>query len=148
MRSFTGITKGLLFAAIAGGASLALGGCGPDYAIFKVHVASETTPRNDIEECYMTVTDQNGEKVLDRYKLEKVVGSNGAELTLKWGCAGGLTNADIGYFSYSTSRSSGTLNFRVDGVNSNDVPVQTGTQSADVKAFPPEVEVKVVIRGN
>lgn len=147
MRFFTRIATGLFAGVIAAGSSLVLGGCGPDYAIFKIHVASTTTPRNDIEECYMTVTDEAGEKVLDRLKLEKVVQNNGGDITLRWGCGGGLTNADIGYFSYSTSRSSGTLTFQVDGVNNTDVPVQTGKASADVKPYPPEIEVNIAIAG-
>jgi hypothetical protein len=145
MQSLTRISKGLLVGLFAAGASVGLGGCGPDYAIFKVHVASTTTPRNDIEECRMTVTDESGDVILDHFQLEKVVGSNGSELTLKYGCAGGLTNADIGYFSFSTSRSSGTLTFQVDGVNSNGVAVQTGKASGDVRPYPPEVEVNVAI---
>ena len=152
MRSFTRISTGLLVGIIAAGASLALGGCGPDYAIFKVHVASTTTPRNDIEECYMTVTAENGEVVLDRYQLQKVWGATGGETSIKYGCQGGLTNAEIGYFSFSTSRSAGTLTFQVDGVNSQidpvtkkEVVVQTGKASADVKAYPPEIPVDIAI---
>jgi len=146
MRSFTRISTGLLVGIIAAGASLALGGCGPDYAIFKVHIASTTTPRNDIEECYMTITDETGDVVLERYQLQKVWGATGADPSIKWGCAGGLTNADIGYFSFSTSRSSGTyLTFQVDGVNNSEVAVQTGKASAEVKPYPPEIPVDIAI---
>ncbi len=146
MPSFARISKGRLASVLTAGAVLALAGCGPDYAIFKVHVASAKTPRNDIAECYMTVKDQAGATVLDHLKLEKVFGSNGSDITIRWGCEGGLTNADIGYFSFSTSRSSGTLTFQVDATDDGNKVVQTGSASGDVKPFPPEVGVEVVIQ--
>lgn len=140
MRTSTLFRNGLC---AVGFALLGLSGCGPDYAIFKVHVTS-ASPRNDIEACYMTIEDVGtGKLVLDTAPLSKETGvdSSGA-FTLKQGCQGGVTPANVGYFSYSSSRSSGTLRFTVMGTG-NDIGkvLQIRSAEAEVKAYPPEIPV-------
>jgi hypothetical protein len=132
------------FALLAGG----LAGCGPDYAIFAVKVTS-ATPRNDIEVCVMNITDENGVAVVKDFQLERVFGTDSSgQLTAKQGCSGGITPANVGTFSYSTSRSSGTLNFRVDAYSSETQRddahlVESASNQAQVKAYPPEISVEV-----
>jgi hypothetical protein len=127
----------------AGLALLGLSGCGPDYAIFKVHVKS-ANPRNDIEACYMSIQDVGtGKMILDTAPLSKETGVDpSGAFTLKQGCQGGVTPSDVGYFSYSTSRSSGTLRFTVIGTG-NEVSkiLQIRSAEAEVKAYPPEISV-------
>jgi hypothetical protein len=100
MRLLSWFSKGLLGAGLVAGALLSMSGCG-DYAIFKVVITSIDTPLklSEIAYCKITITDENKETVLDHHDLN--------------GCKG-LTNKDIGTFSYSSSRSSGTLNFIVE----------------------------------
>ena len=154
MRSFTQFSKGLFAAGMLATSLVGISGCGPDYALFKVDVSSSTSPRNDIELCRMTVTNGDGRTVLDDFVLETVAGPNDSSgnPTLAQGCGGEMTNAHIGVFSYSSSRTSGTLKFRVDaynapGANGGQKIIQTG-ESADVATamYPPEVQVTVVIK--
>lgn len=145
MRSCTRSSQGLLVAALAMASALGLSGCGPDYAIFAVRVAS-ATPRNDIAECRMTITDANtGAPVLSQYVLKKVVGTDSdGNLAIKQGCQGGLTPANVGTFSYSTSRSGGRLKFIVEAYGDDGTTiVQSGEAEADVQPFPPEVGVQI-----
>jgi hypothetical protein len=68
--------------------------------------------------------------------------------TLRQGCGGALTPAsgNIGTFSYSTSRSSGKLTFKVEGYNDSNAVVQSGASGAqDVAAYPPEIKVEVTM---
>ncbi len=131
----------------AGLALLGLSGCGPDYAIFKVHVTS-AAPRDDIKECRMTITD-NGKKILDEFPLEKEYGTDSAgQPILRQGCEGSMTRADVGYFSYSTSRKSGSLTFTVTGWGGPDnlTVIEQGTSEAkEVKAYPPEITVDIAM---
>jgi hypothetical protein len=154
MRSFTQVSKALFAAGMLAAALVGTSGCGPDYALFKVSVSSSTSPRNDIELCRMTITDENNRTVLDSFVLETVGGppDSSGNPTLTQGCGGGMTNAYIGAFSYSSSRTTGTLKFRVDaynapGSNGGQKIVQTGESApvAPVK-YPPEVPVTVVIK--
>ena len=161
MRSFTRFSKGLLAAGVLAGSLLGMSGCGPDYALFKVEVSSSTSPRNNIEQCRMTITDENGKAVLgavdsngeviptNGFLLKTVAGPNDADghATISQGCAGGLTQGRIGTFSYSSSRTTGTLTFQVNGLNSDNVVVQTGSSDPFApKAYPPEVQVTVTIK--
>jgi hypothetical protein len=154
MRSFTQFSKGLFAAGILAISLAGISGCGPDYALFKVDVSSSTSPRNDIEECRMTITNGDGRTVLDSFVLATVAGppDSSGNLTLAQGCGGGITNAHIGTFSYSSSRTTGTLKFRVDaynasGSNGGQKIVQTGESAAVAPAkYPPEVPVTVVIK--
>jgi hypothetical protein len=143
MRTSTLFRTGLCAAVVAG--TLGLSACGPDYAIYKVHVRS-ASPRDDVEYCYIKITNESGGDVLKLQELEKEYTTDPAGgLALKQGCQGGITKADVGYFSYSTSRKSGSLNFTVLGVdhdNNPDKPVQRADASnVPVKAYPPEIEV-------
>jgi hypothetical protein len=140
MRSPTRFSKGIVAALLAAGAGLGLSACG-DYAIFKVHVGA-TSPRDDIEECRMTIADENGKCVILNVLLLQVAGAPGSPL--KQGCAGGnLTPPDVGFFSYSTSRSSGTFTFTVEALNSSGNVVESKSNGANVAAYPPEVPVEL-----
>jgi hypothetical protein len=148
-------SKALVVAGMLAGPVLGLCGCGPDYAIFKVNVTSTTSPRNNIEECRLTITDENGHLVLDKYSLDPVYGplDSAGNQTLDQGCAAPLTKANIGVLSYSSSRTSGTLTFRVDAWDNKGqqcgytcTPVQTGSSDAKPVAYPPEISVSVVIK--
>jgi hypothetical protein len=145
MRSSAPSSKSLLVAASMAMASLGLSACGPDYAIFKVHVTS-ANPRNDINSCTMTITNEADKDVLKDWVLKKEYSNDGAgNITLKQGCEGGLTKADVGYFSYSSSRSSGSLLFWVKALGDNGELIQTKSARAEVKAFPPEIGVDVAM---
>jgi hypothetical protein len=133
MRSFTQFSKGLLATGMLAASLVGIGGCGPDYSLFKVTVTSSTSPRDDIYECLMTVKDENGNLVLDRYRLKAIYGGAGEHLVQ--GCEAGLTNTNgtIGTLSYSSSRTSGTLTFQVDAFdnsNGGHKVVQTGASDA------------------
>ena len=143
MRLFTRFSKGLLAAGILAACSFGMSACGPDYAIFRVDVTS-TTPdtRNKIEECRMTITDENGKPVLDNYPLGYLLATDTSGITYaKQGCYAGLTPAKVGTFSYSTSRSSGSLTFVVNALDNGGNTVQKGCATQAVKAYPPEVSV-------
>jgi hypothetical protein len=158
MRSSTRFSKGLFTAPMLAVAVLGLGACGPDYALFRVDITSSYTSREKIEECRMTITDEKGVPVLDNYVLGTVAGDpNDTSGTLSQGCGGGITGQKIGRFSYSSSRTSGTLTFQVDAWDNHGlscgwvvgappcVPVQSGSSGAIApKAFPPEVQVTVL----
>lgn len=163
MRSLTTSSQGLFAAGMLAASLLGISSCGPDYAIFKVEISSSTSPRNNIEECRLTILDEKNVVVLDKYRLPSVYGPQvGGALTLAQGCEGGLTNAKIGTLSYSSSRTSGTLTFRVDAWdNKGDAcghipdnpnvpgckPVQTGSSAAITpKAYPPEIPVTITIQ--
>ncbi|MBN2575215.1 MAG: hypothetical protein JXP73_11690 [Deltaproteobacteria bacterium] len=145
MRSYTRSWQGLLVAALASAAALGLSGCGPDYAIFAVRVAS-ANPRNDIASCQMTITDvATGAPVLSQYTLKVVTGTDSeGNLAIRQGCYGGLTPANVGTFSYSTSRSGGSLKFLVEAYADDSIKVvQRGEATAEVKPFPPEIPVQI-----
>ena len=160
MRSFKRYSKGLFTAGVLAASVLGLGACGPDYALFRVDVTSTKSPRNNIEECHMTITDENGAKVLDQLPLKTVSGpaDTSGNPTLLQGCQGGLTNSNIGSFSYSSSRTGGTLTFQVDAWDNNGqqcgftgvapcLPVQTGNSGPIAPAkYPPEVPVTIAIK--
>jgi hypothetical protein len=144
MRKSMQFRNRLCVAALALAGSLGLSACGPNYAIYKVHVTS-ATPRTDIEYCRITITNDKGEDVLKDQEFEKeyTTEAGGTGLALKQGCQGGLTKADVGYFSYSTSRSSGSLTFKVVATDNLEKPVQQAEATKEVKAYPPEIEVKL-----
>jgi len=123
MRLFTRFSQGLFAASMLAASLVGMSGCG-EYSLFKVSVTSKDSPRDNIDECLMTIQDENGKTVLDKYHLQRVYGDldTSGNATLKQGCAaGGLTNANIGLFSYSRSSTSGTLTFRVDAWDTNGV---------------------------
>jgi hypothetical protein len=161
MRSLTTFSKGLLTCGLLAGSLLS--GCSSDYALFKVTIVSTNAAnRNSIQQCRMTIKDENNNYVIGGsdgagnddpnkgYLLKSVAGApdpNTGAQTLSQGCLGELTRAQIGTFSYSSSRTTGTLTFRVDGVDSNGNSIQTGTSDPKTPAkFPPEVEVAVAIK--
>jgi hypothetical protein len=150
MRSFKPFSKGLLVAGLLAASLVGISGCGPDYSLFKVTVNSKDSPRNTIGLCQLTITDENGNLVLDRYHLKPVYGapdSNGA--TLLQGCEPSLTTGNIVTLSYSSSRTTGSLTFKVDAIddsNGGSKLVQTGSSSADPKVYHgPSDEVPVPI---
>ena len=140
------LTVGLLATSLSG-----VSGCGPDYALFSIHVKS--SPKSivppptgsdnfAIAQCEMTIEDQNKKVVLDRFVLKKVTGVDAqGQPKLLSGCENGLTPIDIGLFSYSTSNTTGTFTFTVDGWDSNREHIlQTATSdSIAAKVFPPEM---------
>jgi|GEM_PF-7037961 len=144
MRSFARQSQGMLATAFVVAAGLGLTACG-NYAIFAVHISS-ATPRDDIEACQMDIVDENGAPVVTKYALEKVYGqdSTGA-LNLKQGCQGGLTNANVGTFSYSTSRTSGSLTFTVNAFKNDGTIIETASSTANVSTYPPEVGVNLAM---
>jgi hypothetical protein len=129
--------------------ALALSSCG-NYAIYKIHVTTATSSpipapngsdRTAINQCNMTITDEKGAKVVDGYILQgQVTSDSQGNLGFK-GCKGGFTPADLGLFSYSTSRTGGALTFQVDGLNDGMVVLQTGQSAVPVppQAYPPEM---------
>jgi hypothetical protein len=141
MSLFARISKRLLGAGLVAGALLGMGGCG-DYAIYKVDITSiDSSNRSDIAQCRITITAKDSPKpVLDHYVLN--------------GCVG-LTNQNIGTFSYSSSRSSGSLNFIVeayeaakpyDPTDPTKNRLQWGeSDDIPVKAYPPEIPVTIAI---
>jgi hypothetical protein len=151
MRTFTRISRFLLVATVAVVASLGLTTCGPNYAIYAVHV-NAAKPTNNLVTCKMTVTDESGLAVLYEFPLAQQSGGTDSSGNLKplgQGCGGALTpaNGDIGTFSYSTSRSSGTLTFTVEGYDDSGTKiVQLGKSSpTNVAAYPPEIKVQVTM---
>jgi hypothetical protein len=152
MRSFTQISKGLVATGIL--AASLVGGCGPNYSLFKVTVTSKDIPRDKIGYCLMTITDEQGRLVLDRYQLNAVPGAPG-EL-LQQGCQTGLTPQNIGTLSYSSSRTSGALTFVVEAyddengghtlIQSNDQGSGNNPQTAQPKVYNgPNDEIPVSI---
>lgn len=147
MRSFMQFSKGLLATGMLAASLVGISGCGPDYSLFKVTVTSKDSPRNTIDECLMTITDDQGKLVLDRYRLKAIYGAAGEPLIQ--GCESALTTGNIGTLSYSSSRTSGTLTFQVDAFdnsNGGHKVVQTGKGSATPKAYNgPSDEISVPI---
>jgi hypothetical protein len=133
MRGFKQLSKIFL----AGGVLAAsLSSCG-DYRIYDVHVTSSAgsnaSSREFITLCEMTISiDGEPKPILDRFALS--------------GCQGGtLTTPEVGRFSYSTSRTSGTLKFQVDALDHVNTTIQSGNSSAvDSASYPWKVEVNMV----
>jgi hypothetical protein len=126
MRSFTQFSKGLFATGILAASLVGISGCGPNYSLFKVTVTSKDIPREKISSCLMTITDEQGRLVLDSYQLKAIPGAAG-ELLVQ-GCAPSLTPQNIGTLSYSSSRTSGALTFKVeafDDSNGGHALVQT-----------------------
>jgi len=155
MRHFARFSKGLLGAGLVVGALLSMSGCG-DYALYKVDVSSiDSSNRGDIDQCRLTITDEGGKTVLDHYMLQAVY--NGAG-DLVQGCAGTKTKAAIGTFSYSSSRSSGSLTFVVEAYDANGYDPTDRTKNRlqwntsdspgpiSVKTYPPEIPVSIAIK--
>jgi hypothetical protein len=136
------LSLGLLTA--AGAAS----GCNSDYALFNVHphfaLGVSANDRQGIESCKLTVTDEKGGKVIDGY----MIGLKKISDTKYVGCGGGVTPADIGNLSYSTSLSAGTLTFTVDGLDNSKTVKFSGSAQGTIKVFHSpndEVGVDIVI---
>jgi hypothetical protein len=139
------LAKGLVTAGLALTAS-GLAGCGPDYSLFDVYIhfpqTSTPTDRQDIEACKITIVDtSSGKAVLQDHLLDAVYNSGGT--SLQAGCASAITPRIVGHFSYSTSRSGGTLNFTVNAYDNNGKVVHGGTKDGNVAKYPPEVLVDI-----
>jgi hypothetical protein len=136
------------------GAALGFSGCSQDYALFKVHLQLQTanggqlTPDDlaSVAYCQMSITDENNEAVLTKYKLNTGVDSSGNFR----GCYTSKTPSDVGFFSYSTSRTSGSLTFSVTSYDDTDKQLETGTSTpAQVKPFhvaADEIPVSVIAK--
>jgi len=119
--------------------ALCLSSCG-NYALYRLHVttsagtAADGNQRADIDQCRLTITDEANVVVAAGYSFPT--------------CASGFTKQDLGVFSYSTSRSSGTLTFQVDGFNANrDTILQTGkTEPIAPVSYPPEIDVPLLMK--
>lgn len=125
------LSLGLLCAGIGGAA-----GCSGDYGLFDVHphFAADVTlnDRVPVDKCVLYITDEKNEPVVSGYRLVPQQTGDSSFV----GCPSGQTPSDLGHLSYSTSRSSGSLSFRVDALDSNGNPVATGTsQQWPVKTF-------------
>jgi hypothetical protein len=133
------------------GAALGLGGCSQDYALYKVDVqlqaanggALTRAQLDTVAFCQMTITDERGETVLQNYPLQALPASGR-------GCASGQTQSDVGNFSYSTSRTSGSLTFKVTSYDDANNQLETGTSpAAAVKPFhvaADEISVTVIAK--
>jgi hypothetical protein len=144
MVSLTRFSRLLFVATVAVGASLGITNCGPDYSIYSVHVTA-AKPTNNLATCKITITDQGGVPVVNKLPLGQ---QSGGIDTLRQGCGGALTptSGNIGTFSYSTSRSGGTLNFLVEGYDDSNKIVQSGrADGVNVVPYPPEIKVEVTM---
>ena len=147
MVSLTRFSRFLFVATVAVGASLGIANCGPNYAIYSIHI-NAATPTNNLAKCQMTITDEGGLEVLDHYTLGQQFGGldSSGNPTLAQGCGGALTpsSGNIGTFSFSTSRSGGQLTFLVEGLDDSNRVVQSGSDGPrDVTPYPPEIKVQV-----
>ena len=148
MRFSTRTSRTFLGLGLLAASAIGLGACGPDYALFKVHIQFQSKPqaaaltRTDLDKiayCQISIDDDAGKAVLENYPL-KASTTNGS----LHGCESSLTPADIGYFSYSTSRTSGSLKFTETSFDLSDTPLERGSASGTVKSWPPEVPVEIV----
>ena len=152
--------KGLFAAGLLAASLLGMSGCGPDYALFNIHVkaspraklpAPNGSDNSAIDQCEMTIKDQDGKIVLDRFVLKRVSTTDATgQLKLTAGCQSGLTPVDIGNFSYSTSNTTGSFTFRVDGhADDHNVILQTVTSGAiAAKVYPPEMPEVLLTMGD
>jgi hypothetical protein len=138
MNSLVRLSKGLIASGMLLASGLGLVGCGPDYALFKLQVAT-SSPRNTIDHCAVSVTDQTGACVLREYQFPAgPIDSTGN--FVQFGCAGGLTPSKVGDFSWSTSQVTGTFTFQVNAYDANSSIEQSATSSAvAAKPYPPEM---------
>jgi hypothetical protein len=128
----TFLTVGMLV-----GSALGFGGCGRDYALYKVHIQFKSAanaqaplilPANleNVAYCQVTISDESGNPVLENSPIN--------------GCATSVTPSDLGYLSYSTSRTTGSLKFTMTAYDDSNKAVDTGsTDLIPVKAYPPEI---------
>jgi len=130
-------------------ALVATSGCGPDYALYKVHITTQSqkqADRDPIDECRISATDDQNKPVI----TDQLLGTDyDSQNVLQHGCASTATKSFIGDFSYSTSRTSGSLTFTVNAystANGAKTVIMTGSGSAPVSKWPPEVLVNVVIK--
>jgi hypothetical protein len=155
MNRFARFPKVLLASPLALAAALSLSACDPGYTYYSVYVTSSSgtsakenpptrgTDRDYIENCSMTICtstpckseDGVDNKVLEKFPLSIVAGSPGQKN--QQGCSGGLTPQKVGYFHYSSARSSKDLYFTVEafdsgsntGDNGKAQVIQTATSS-------------------
>ena len=154
MRGFNRLSRLFLTGGVLAASALCLSSCG-NYALFKIHVTtsakSSVTPssggagngsvRTDISECDMTIKDEKGDFVLQGYLLKGTTSSTG--------CGNPVTQTDIGIFSYSTSRTGGTLTFQVDGFDANHVNILQSGHSEQIapQPYPPEMpEIPILMK--
>ncbi len=134
------LSLGLLSGLLAGGAS-----CSSDYGLFDVHVefvSNKAEDRDLVELCKLTVTDDSGRTLLKNYVIDPILDSGGELIS---GCMGGKTKRVVGDVSYSTSRSSGQLNFAVYAVNAQDDVLKQGcAPNQAIKVFQSAKDEQVV----
>ena len=116
MMSLTRFSRFLFVATVAVGASLGVTNCGPEYAIYSVHVTA-AKPTNNLASCKITITDDSGVPVVDKLPLAQQFGGTdpSGNPTLRQGCGGGLTptNGFPGDTRHSNSRVGATFSMPV-----------------------------------
>ena len=145
------LSLGLLCAGVGGGA-----GCGGDYSLFNVHPHFDPSvvpnDRVPIEICRLSIQDEKGNAVIGVKDKETGVVGSGFQLEGKkisdttWvGCVGGDTPQDLGHLSYSSSRTSGSLTFRVEAYDANNNILFSGTSDQEqAKVFHGESDIVAV----
>lgn len=130
MAFFASFAKKLVATLVLGGAAVGLGGCG-DYALFAIHV-KVATPVDTIDSCTFTVTDESGKPVVKEWHYSPCESIQN------------YTSGDLGTFSYSASRTSGTLSFEIQALDSTSKLLQQATaDNVAVAKYPPEIAVNL-----
>jgi hypothetical protein len=131
MRRFKQLSKMFL---ASGALAASLSSCG-DYRVYDVRVTVSdgisASSREAIFSCTMTISTSD-QTILDSYPLSQDRG----------GCSAGVTKSNVGRFSYTTSRTSGTLTFQVDAQDNEGKNIYSGSASNIVSGTNPlEVDV-------
>jgi hypothetical protein len=131
------LSKGLLSLGLLSGLLAGASSCSSDYGLFDVHVefvSNKAEDRDLVELCKLTVTDDSGRTLLKNYVIDPILDTGGELIS---GCmGGGKTKRVVGDVSYSTSRTSGSLNFVVYAVNAQDEVLKLGCANRQtIKVF-------------
>jgi hypothetical protein len=126
----TGLSRSACLTGLAAALVLSAGGCDP-YTYFNVDVSlgSNVTDQNrfDINSCLVFVIDDSTGKEIEHTNLNKVEGPSACQDLVH-----NPTDPDVGVMDYSTTRSSGTLEFFVSMVDPDKNPVAQGSVKAGV----------------
>jgi hypothetical protein len=138
MTSLARFSKGLIAAGVLLASGLGLAGCGPDYALFKLSITA-SSPREAIDHCSVSVTDENGKCVLNEYRIPYGP-VDGTGSFVQYGCFPAMTPSKVGDFSFSTSHVKGTFTFQVNAYNANSqIEQSVKSQPVAAKPYPPEM---------
>jgi len=139
------LLNGLLSLGLLSGLLTGASGCSSDYGLFSISIAFNPNvtlgDRENVEICYLRVADDSGKVLLNAYQIPPVADPNDQDGTLQSGCAGKKTPMRMtSAVSYSTSRTSGSLNFTVYalGTTTGGTPNQVldqGCQKQSIKVF-------------